>query len=111
MSLKYCPDCNAEVSIGLFRIKGKKKDGTNRYEKYCKEHSRLRDRIRKQKGKQDQQEDLIEPTIVKTIPLKSSKTNPELELETEDIASFNEFIGMLKEEFERLKGQKVYVKT
>lgn len=110
MAVKYCPDCGQDVEISKFRVKGKKRDGTVRYDKYCIEHSRIRDRIRKQKNTQ---RDLIEPRKCKTelnVVSKKVGGNDVIDIGEDEINSFNEFISILKEEYEKLKGYKIYVK-
>lgn len=109
---KFCADCCQEINVNSFRLKGLKKDGSPRYEKYCKTHSRIRDRLRKKK--KNTKGESIEPHIERTVDEDFSMKKDEIKIpimnECEQNA-FNEFIGILKEEYEDLKGQKIYVKV
>ena len=108
MDFKYCPDCREERELKNFRIKGKKKDGSYRYDKFCITHSRDRDKKRKQKNVPPKR-DVIEP--MKSITKMDKKSDNSYNLSEEDVRLFNELIGLLKEEYQKIKGNKIYVKT
>lgn len=48
---KFCPDCDKDLEVSKFKIKGMLKDGNPRFDKYCISHRRTRDRKAKKKQK------------------------------------------------------------
>lgn len=108
MDKKFCPDCNKELPFSEFAVKGKKRDGSLRYDKYCRYHRRERDRRRKSK-KDLPQRDSIELQKKQTNESNASMSSEDVQLS--DINVFNEYISILKEEYEKLKGCEIYVKS